>query len=117
MGDIPIGYWPPKILGLLSHSSTLVEWGGEVFSSEVRKAPHTATGMGSGDFASGLAGNACFMKNIRIKDYSQALKYPEFVSDWAEEPYCYSSKNYMERYGVEPVFYFGGPGRHPPYCP
>ena len=40
-----------------------------------KKAPHTAMGMGSGDFAGGLDRNVCFMKNIRIKDLFQALNY------------------------------------------
>ena len=47
MGDTPIGYWLPKILGSLSHASTLMQWGREVFNSEVRKTPQITTGMGS----------------------------------------------------------------------
>lgn len=115
--NVPVGYWPAEILGNLRHSAILVEWGGQVFSSAVKKTPHTGTGMGSGDFASGLYGHACFIQNIRIEDYSLSLKYPEFVAAVADEPYCYSSTNYQKGYGVEPVLYFGGPGRHPPYCP
>ncbi|KAF7830490.1 carboxyl-terminal peptidase [Senna tora] len=115
--NIPIGYWPATLFDALSHSAILVEWGGEVFSSELRKAPHTATAMGSGDDASGLYGNAAFIQNLRIMDYSLTLKYPDFVSTVADEPYCYSALNYIKGYGVEPVFYFGGEGRRPPYCP
>ncbi|TKY74930.1 hypothetical protein E2542_SST03695 [Spatholobus suberectus] len=89
-----------------------------MFWSQIKKqTPHTGTGMGSGDFANGLRGNACYMSNVRIKDYSLQLKYPEFVSAAADEPYCYNSLNYIKGYGVEPVLYFGGPGRRPPYCP
>lgn len=72
--------------------------------------------MGSGDFADGRFGHACFMRNVRIKDYSLQLKYPEFVNVAAQEPYCYNALN-DAKYGKEPYFYFGGPGRHPPYCP
>lgn len=115
--DIPIGYWPAEVLSSLRHSAILVEFGGQVFSPQVKQNPHTGTGMGSGDFANGLFGNSCFMRNVRIKDYSLALKYPQYVATTAEEPYCYNSYNYIERYGVEPVLYFGGPGRRPPYCP
>ncbi|XP_020212824.1 uncharacterized protein LOC109797254 [Cajanus cajan] len=116
--NVPVGYWPAELLGNLKHSATLVEWGGQVFSGQVKKqSPHTATGMGSGDFADGKWGNACFMKNVRIKDYSLKLKYPDFVNAVADEPYCYNSLNYMEHYGEEPIFYFGGPGQRPPYCP
>ncbi|XP_027356576.1 uncharacterized protein LOC113865947 [Abrus precatorius] len=115
--DMPIGYWPAEILGNLKHSAILVEWGGQVFSTKLKKeTPHTGTGMGSGDFANGLMGEACYMNNVRIKDYSLSLKYPEFVSAMADEPYCYNSLNDV-KYGVEPTFYFGGPGRRPPYCP
>lgn len=114
--NTPVGYWPAKLFGALSHSAILVEWGGEVFSSQLRKAPHTATAMGSGEEASTLYGNAAFFQNIRIMDYSLSLKYPEFVSPVADEPYCYSANNFV-KYGVEPVFYYGGPGRRPPYCP
>ncbi|KAK7351259.1 hypothetical protein VNO77_10572 [Canavalia gladiata] len=115
--NVPVGYWPAEILGSLRHSAILVEWGGQVSSTNIKKeTPHTGTGMGSGDFANGRYGSANFMRNVRIKDYSQSLKYPEHVNAVADEPYCYSALNDV-KYGVEPVFYFGGPGRKPPYCP
>lgn len=87
-----------------------------MFSPMVKKTPHTRTGMGSGDFANGLYGNACFMRNVRIMDYSRSLKYPEFVHPTTEEPYCYNAFNHA-KYGKEPYFYFGGPGQNHPYCP
>ncbi|MBA0636179.1 hypothetical protein Godav_025851, partial [Gossypium davidsonii] len=84
--DIPVGYWPAStLLFYLNHSSTLVEWGGQVYSSNVKKKPHTKTGMGSGQFASGLRGNACYMDNIAIVDFSMQLKYPQWVGTWADE--------------------------------
>ncbi|KAK7283215.1 hypothetical protein RIF29_12594 [Crotalaria pallida] len=112
-----IGYWPASILGTLHYSAIIVEWGGQVYSPNVKKTPHTGTGMGSGDFASGLEGQACYMKNIRIRDFSLQLKYPPFVSTMAQEPYCYSALNYREGIVGEPTFFFGGPGRVSPYCP
>ncbi|KAJ7958325.1 Protein of Unknown Function (DUF239) [Quillaja saponaria] len=114
---VPIGYWPPNLFSLLTHSAKLVEWGGEVYSSKIKKAPHTTTAMGSGEFARNLYGNACYIQNVRIMDYSLMLKYPEWVQTYASEEYCYSAYNYIKGYGTEPVFYFGGPGRKPPYCP
>lgn len=114
--NIPIGYWPAGLLDSLKSSATLVQWGGQVFSPQVKESPHTGTGMGSGDFADSRYGRACFMYNVRIKDYSLSLKYPEFVSTAAQEPYCYNAINDV-KYGAEPYFYFGGPGRRPPYCP
>ncbi|KAE8677836.1 EARLY FLOWERING 3 family protein [Hibiscus syriacus] len=111
--DIPVGYWPAAtLMSYLKHSSTLVEWGGQVYSPNVKKKPHTRTAMGSGDFASGLFGNACFIRNPNIVDYSLALKYPEWVGAWADEAYCYSAYNYQKSYGTLPVFYFGGPGQN-----
>ena len=101
--------------------------------------PHTTTAMGSGEYASGLLGEACFIGNVRILDYSLQVKYPEWVHSMAEEPDCYSSLNYQKSLAYEPMFYFGGPGRglyclweskkiyiywyqhflaiKPPYCP
>ncbi|PON76663.1 hypothetical protein PanWU01x14_033490 [Parasponia andersonii] len=112
----PVGYWPGTLFNYLQHSAILVEWGGEVYSPNVKKSPHTTTAMGSGDYASTLEGSACYVKQVRIVDYSLALKYPEWVGTWADEDYCYSAYNYIQRYGVEPVLYFGGPGRNT-LCP
>ncbi|XP_057440235.1 uncharacterized protein LOC130732141 [Lotus japonicus] len=114
--NIVVGYWPAILFDELTQSATIVEWGGQVFSPMVKQTPHTKTGMGSGDFANGLFGNACYMRNIRIKDYSLKLKYPEFVRPVTEEQYCYNVLNDV-KYGKEPYFYFGGPGQRPPYCP
>ncbi|KAK7283217.1 hypothetical protein RIF29_12596 [Crotalaria pallida] len=115
--ESPVGYFPAEILSGLRQSATLVEWGGQVFSTDVQKTPHTGTGMGSGQFSSRLHGQACYMKNIRIQDYSLQLKYPQFVDVMALEPHCYSALNYREGFVAEPTFYFGGPGRVFPYCP
>ncbi|XP_004501481.3 protein neprosin-like [Cicer arietinum] len=117
MNSIPVGYWPAEFLGGLKHSATLIQWGGQVFSYAVKTdPPHTGTQMGSGSEANGRFGVACYMSNVRIKDYSQSLKYPQFVSTHAAEPYCYNTLNDAP-YGKDPVFYFGGAGRKPPYCP
>jgi hypothetical protein len=113
--SIPVGYWPPELVSELGSSAKLVQWGGQVFSHDVKKTPHTGTQMGSGDEANNRFGHACYMSNVRIKDYSQMLKYPQFVSTYAREPYCYSALNDAP-YGKDPVFYFGGPGRNP-HCP
>ncbi|XP_022139554.1 uncharacterized protein LOC111010434 [Momordica charantia] len=106
----PVGYWPPALFGYLSHSATLAEWGGEVFSSNLKKTPHTGTDMGSGDYASARYGDSSFVKHPRILDYSLQLKYPQRVGVWADEPSCYSAENYQRTYTTEPVFFYGGPG-------
>ncbi|GMI88512.1 hypothetical protein like AT5G25950 [Hibiscus trionum] len=111
--DQPVGYWPAgSLLFYLNHSSTLVEWGGQVYSTNVKKSPHTKTAMGSGDYAYGLFGNACFVQNPNIVDFSLSLKYPEWVGTWADDYNCYSALNYQKAYGTLPVFYFGGPGQN-----
>ncbi|KAI5354263.1 hypothetical protein L3X38_007158 [Prunus dulcis] len=117
--NVPVGYFPGELFYYLTRgAATLVEWGGEVFSSKVKQNhPHTATGMGSGDFASGKLGNACYVKQVRILDYSKQLKYPEWVGTYSDEEDCYSALNYALSLAQEPVFYFGGPGRNSPYCP
>lgn len=114
--DVVVGYWPGSLFHSLKVSATIVEWGGQVYSPNVKKTPHTTTTMGSGEFASALHGGACYVKTVRIVDYSLSSKYPQWIGTWADEPYCYSAYNYMEAYEVEPVFYFGGPGRNP-NCP
>ncbi|WJX41530.1 hypothetical protein P8452_28871 [Trifolium repens] len=112
--SVPVGYWPKEFLG---QSATMVQWGGQVFSHEVKtKPPHTGTQMGSGEEAHARFGAACYISTVRIKDNSQMLKYPQFVNTHAAEPYCYSAVNDAP-YGKDPIFYFGGAGRKPPYCP
>ncbi|PQM38381.1 uncharacterized protein Pyn_20311 [Prunus yedoensis var. nudiflora] len=117
--NVTVGYFPGELFYYLTRgAATLVEWGVEVFSSKVKQNhPHTATGMGSGDFASGKLGNACYVKQVRILDYSKQLKYPEWVGTYTDEEYCYSALNYALSLAQEPVFYFGGLGRNLPYCP
>ncbi|XP_062098506.1 protein neprosin-like [Humulus lupulus] len=113
--NVPVGYWPGSLFGYLQHSAVMVQWGGEVFSPNVRQKPHTTTAMGSGEFARLLHGSASYVKGVRIMDYSLSLKYPSWVGTWADEDYCYSAYNEV-KYGVEPTFYFGGPGRNT-LCP
>jgi hypothetical protein len=114
---IIVGYWPAEVVDSLKHSATLVQWGGQVFSYKVKTTPpHTGTEMGSGGEANGRFGFACYMTNVRIKDYSKTFKYPQFVSTHADEPYCYNALNDVQ-YGKDPVFFFGGAGRKLPYCP
>ncbi|KAI9192609.1 hypothetical protein LWI28_025424 [Acer negundo] len=112
--EVVVGYWPKELFGYLSHSATMVEWGGEVYSTNVKKGPpHTKTQMGSGSIAQTLEGSAASIVHVRIIDYSLQVKYPEWVGTGSDEQYCYSALNYVPGYMVEPVFYFGGPGQGP----
>lgn len=90
----------------------MVEWGGEVYSPNVMKSPHTKTAMGSGKFASSLKGNACYMENIGIVDFTTQLQYPPEVTTLAEENLCYTALNHQAGSESSPTFYFGGPGRN-----
>jgi hypothetical protein len=97
---------------LLKHSATSVEWGGQVYSVNVRKTPHTKTAMGSGYDAEELYGFACFIGQPRILDYSKSYKYPTFVAVWKDEYNCYSAVNYKAgNANDEATFFFGGPGQ------
>ncbi|MCD7469503.1 hypothetical protein HAX54_008603 [Datura stramonium] len=115
-GSINIGYWPSEIFkgGLASHAET-VQWGGEVYSKNVGKHPHTKTQMGSGAFPIFIFGNTGFMKNMRILDNAMELMFPQNVDAYSEEYNCYRPQ-YMGDYIEEPEFHFGGPGRNP-LCP
>ncbi|MCL7026680.1 hypothetical protein MKW94_010897, partial [Papaver nudicaule] len=112
-GKTFVGYWPGDLFYALHDSASLVQFGGEVFSPLLEKlnAHHTATAMGSGNFAIGRFGHAAFINHVRITDYSKVERYPEWVYAYMDEPYCYSALNHVE-YIKEPQFYFGGPGRN-----
>ncbi|XP_010493853.1 PREDICTED: uncharacterized protein LOC104771075 [Camelina sativa] len=107
-----IGYWPGSLFSYLRHSAIAVQWGGEVHSPNLWKKPHTRTSMGSGQWASSLWAKACYHTNIRIKESSLQLKYPEYLSEYANENNCYSTNLYQRTQKSEPYFYFGGPGQN-----
>ncbi|CAA7025955.1 unnamed protein product [Microthlaspi erraticum] len=112
-GNNVMGYWPGTLFSNLKHSATAVQWGGEVNSDNVgTKKPHTKTSMGSGEWASDFFGEACFHTNVRIKDYSLQIKYPQYLSEYVDEYNCYSAKLHRDTYISEPHFYFGGPGQN-----
>ncbi|MCL7031443.1 hypothetical protein MKW94_014341 [Papaver nudicaule] len=112
-----VGYWPGELFVLLRNSAKVVQFGGEVYSETIGKegVRHTSTEMGSGAEARDKSG-AAYIHHIRIIDYSLTEKYPEWVIDYMDEPYCYSAYNYVQ-YIKEPEFFFGGHGSHwNPYC-
>ncbi|KAL3325059.1 hypothetical protein AABB24_038921 [Solanum stoloniferum] len=115
-GSINIGYWPSKIFegGLEVHAET-VQWGGEVYSKNVGKHPHTKTQMGSGAFPFYIFANTGFMKYMRILDNTMELRFPQNAVAYSEEYDCYRTQ-YVGDYIEEPEFQFGGPGRNP-LCP
>ncbi|GMH06959.1 hypothetical protein Nepgr_008799 [Nepenthes gracilis] len=116
--NITVGYWPGELFSqIMRYSAHLAEWGGQVYSPNgARKTPHTATQMGSGEFAESLFGAASYVAHIRIMDWSYYWKYPEYVGTFADEWNCYTAFNYVQGYMFEPVLYFGGPGQNP-RCP
>ncbi|KAK0572296.1 hypothetical protein LWI29_029344 [Acer saccharum] len=110
--DVVVGYWPKELFGYMSYSAKRVERGGEVYSTNVKKKPHTKTQMGSGSDALTLETSAAYIKHVRIMDYSRQLKYPDWVLVGSDEENCYNAVNYFHRGRMhEPVFFFGGPGK------
>ncbi|KAK7321611.1 hypothetical protein VNO77_32422 [Canavalia gladiata] len=109
-----IGYWPPELFDGICYNAESVEWGGEVYSSNVGHTPHTATQMGSGQFATDI-GDSSSITRMRIHDNSETLKFPEWVAHYSDEYNCYDVW-YMADYVEDPEFYYGGPGRNP-LCP
>lgn len=109
-----LGYWPSSLFSdYLKSSATLAQWGGEVYSPDVRKSPHTTTAMGSGSFAEDLFDVASYVAHIRVMDFSFTWKYPQYVGTYADEWNCYSAYHYVPGYMTEPVLFFGGPGQNP----
>lgn len=111
LNNFVMGYFPGYLFDYLKRSAIIVQWGGEVYSPNVRKRPHTTTEMGSGQVAETLEGYACYIKGVRIIDNSTSLKYPHRVDCFSHQPYCYSSYNFIQIHTDEPVFFFGGGGR------
>uniref|UniRef100_A0A7C9DYW5 Neprosin PEP catalytic domain-containing protein n=2 Tax=Opuntia streptacantha TaxID=393608 RepID=A0A7C9DYW5_OPUST len=117
VNDIDLGYWPSSLFGdYLKSSATFAQWGGEVYSPDVRKSPHTTTAMGSGSFAEDLFNVACYIAHIRVMDFSYTWKYPQYVGTYSDEWNCYSAYHYVPGYMTEPTLFFGGPGQNP-RCP
>ncbi|ESQ32128.1 hypothetical protein EUTSA_v10005458mg, partial [Eutrema salsugineum] len=106
-----LGYWPGTLFKHLRQNATAVQWGGEVYSPNVRKKPHTKTPMGSGEWPYNLYTRACYHTNIRIKDSSLQLKYPERPIEFSDEYDCYSTVLHKRTEESEPHFFFGGPGQ------
>ncbi|CAN1161771.1 hypothetical protein LINPERPRIM_LOCUS1531 [Linum perenne] len=93
--NVYLGYWPRGLFTLLAAGNAeAAEWGGEVYSTKLGKAPHTTTGMGSGSFADHISGNSGWVKN---------------------EYYCYDTYMVID-YIPDPEFYYGGPGRNIRWC-
>ncbi|KAK7853111.1 hypothetical protein CFP56_036867 [Quercus suber] len=91
-----VGYWPAEILCYLKEEASIVAWGGDVHSKNVKPGHpyHTTAYMGSGEAASELFGSANFITNIRVIDYSLQLKYPDPAFFVVDEPNCYSALIY-----------------------
>ncbi|XP_030452737.1 uncharacterized protein LOC115674486 [Syzygium oleosum] len=114
--NLVLGYFPASLFSYLKRSAIMVNWGGQVYSTMVKKTPHTRTAMGSGAYSEALHGRACYINHVRIMDFSLSLKYPEWVGVYNDQVYCYNGQNHRDGYIGEPVFYFGGPGQNH-FCP
>ncbi|XP_050273156.1 uncharacterized protein LOC126716169 [Quercus robur] len=108
---INIGYWPPDLFKSLSFHAETVDWGGEVYSSKLQHAPHTATAMGNGNFPLPYLCNSGCITRMRIHDNSPTLKFPDWVETYTDEYNCYDVM-YVGDYIEDPEFFYGGPGRN-----
>nr|XP_023886984.1 uncharacterized protein LOC111999102 isoform X2 [Quercus suber] len=108
---INIGYWPPDLFKSLSFHAETVDWGGEVYSSKLGHAPHTATAMGNGNFPLPYLCNSGCITRMRIHDNSPTLKFPDWVETYTDEYNCYDVM-YVGDYIEDPEFFYGGPGKN-----
>lgn len=106
-----IGYWPPDLFALLRYHAITVQWGGEVCSSKTGIHPHTATGMGNGNFPDYVFGNSGYVKRMRVRQTILDLRFPEWVDTYTDEYKCYDAF-YLGDYVEDPEFYYGGPGKN-----
>nr|CAD1820927.1 unnamed protein product [Ananas comosus var. bracteatus] len=109
-----VGYWPAELFTHLSDHATMVEWGGEVVNMRP-SGEHTATQMGSGQFAETGFGKASYFRNLEIVDTDNSLSAVQTISTLAENTNCYDIQSFSNSdWGTH--FYYGGPGNNPK-CP
>ncbi|XP_031271352.1 uncharacterized protein LOC116129759 [Pistacia vera] len=87
-----------NLFSLIISGAESVEWGGEVYSLKLGQSPHTATEIGNGEYPDPIFGDSGYMKRMRVLDNSRILKFPEWVSTYADEYNCYDVyyiSNYM----------------------
>ncbi|KAL8234494.1 hypothetical protein R6Q59_020594 [Mikania micrantha] len=114
--DKEVGYWPGDIFQLMKYQSTLVQWGGEVYSPKVGTHPHTQTAMANGHFSDFIFRNSGTITGMLIESNSNPLKHPETLYVSSDEWDCYNAY-LLDRRVPEPVFLYGGPGgRRNPRC-
>lgn len=105
-----VGYWPAAIFTHLASSATMLEWGGEVVNTQPY-GHHSATSMGSGQFAEKGFAQASYVRNIKYVDANNVLKTPVGMQTLAEHPNCYDIQSSVNpEWGA--YFYYGGPGQN-----
>ncbi|KAK9683843.1 hypothetical protein RND81_10G168400 [Saponaria officinalis] len=118
--DIQIGYWPATLFSrAFGQGATILQWGGEVFSANIRKTPHTTTAMGSGRYIDNDRGHTCFVENIRVLQNPLgpwSYPNPSYIGTYADEKQCYAAYLDYPAFMKQQIFFFGGPGRNP-QCP
>ncbi|XP_076903075.1 protein neprosin-like [Bidens hawaiensis] len=114
--DNEVGYWPSELFKLLKNHSSMVQWGGEVYSSRVGTHPHTATAMGSGHFADRVNRQSGLITGMLVEVDSYPLKRPGAFTTSSNEWSCYDA-DLLDEDVPEPVLLYGGPGsRNNPNC-
>ncbi|KAJ9554556.1 hypothetical protein OSB04_018601 [Centaurea solstitialis] len=114
VGSSLVGYWPSTLFTDLREHATLVEFGGEVYNSEISDS-HTSTQMGSGHFAEEGFGKASYIRNIEVVDGENKLNRVSDMTLYADKTNCYDvTSGSAHDWGS--YIYFGGPGNNP-NCP
>ncbi|KAJ0013260.1 hypothetical protein Pint_20382 [Pistacia integerrima] len=82
---INVGYWPHNLFSLIISGAESVEWeGGEVSDNPLGQSPLQAE-MGNGEYPNPIFGDSGYMKRMRVLDNSRILKFPEWVSTYADK--------------------------------
>ncbi|XP_076894068.1 protein neprosin-like [Bidens hawaiensis] len=113
VGNEVIGYWPSSLFTDLRGHATTIEYGGEVFSTNL--GSHTSTQMGSGHFPNEGYKKAAYARNLEVINYyNQLVDAPNLMTS-AEKPNCYDVQSGFNNVWRNYIF-FGGSG-HSPNCP
>ncbi len=112
---IQSGFYPVELFGSgqLTANGTLVEFGGEIYSTHT--TTHTGTDMGSGQPPNAGYGYAAYQRNLKYMNLSgTVLDFPAVT--YMTNPGCYDAA-LTTTSGWGSAFYFGGPGYSPTLCP
>ncbi|KAJ0048343.1 hypothetical protein Pint_15144 [Pistacia integerrima] len=103
-----IGYWPNSLFTHLSSSgATEITWGGGAFSGGISNSPP----MGTGHFAEANYGKAAYIRQLKVADEFNRLRYPDkSLFKLFTDCTCYDLYALTGPLGEGFGFLYGGPG-------